>query len=143
MLIVKSSDHFRRVCAFAKAKGPLYEAWLWDRLWYLHTFADRGDKTPDSREGYGFSNCTCDDCLLPPAWPDLVNRKVGVELMYDGAAASFYWIAKRLPGGETMMNGGLIYHGDQTGWREDGQYTDPFSVELCRNPGDNVWSIHT
>jgi hypothetical protein len=129
--------------SFAQAKGPQYEAWLWDRLWYLHTWADRGEMTPAERPAVTAASFNAvNPTPLPPSWHNLVNGKVTVQLMNDFAAASFYWHAVR--GDEIWMNGGLIYHGCQKGWRADDVYSDPLSVQLVatRN-GDNPWSVHT
>lgn len=140
MLVIQSFDHFTRVVTFAQSKGPQHEGWLWDRLWYLHTWADRGEMTPTSRPDV--PRIAVWDLWIAENWGPLVQGKVTAKLMYDGAAASFYWIAVGA-NGETIMNGGLIYHGCQEGWRPDGQYTDPFSVELTRSAGENPWSVHT
>jgi len=66
-----------------------------------------------------------------------------VELGFDFAAASFSLLWKR--NGEVWMNGALVYHGDQTGWREDGSYIEPFSVTLsdASELKERPWQVHT
>ena len=142
MLAIKNQEHFARVLAFAAKKGPQHMDWLTERLWQLHLFFDTAHD--NNREMPVDTTWPAEG--IPLSWRGRVVGGVRVELHYDGAAASFYWLAypntDEQPA-RLMMNGGLIYHGDQTGWREDGQYTDPFSVELTRGPNDNPWSIHT
>jgi len=78
------------------------------------------------------------DYLRTYADPDEKGLCV-VELSPDFAPASFYLLWQK--NGKTWMNGGLIYHGDQTGWKEGGSYVNPLSVNLVSD--DNPWSIHT
>lgn len=66
--------------------------------------------------------------------------KCVVELHHDFAPASFSVLWKK--NGEVWMNGALIYHGDQTGWRDPDAYVDPLSVRVGSSD-DNPWSIHT
>ena len=59
-------------------------------------------------------------------------------LYKDLAPASFEFVIKK--NGETWFSGGLIYHGDQSGWG-DGEGTPVFSVLIGENRGE--WEIHT
>jgi hypothetical protein len=120
MLIIpeRTEAYFRRVVEFACAKG-LAEA-LFERLHYLHTYADH----------------------------ELTGR-VETELLPDFAPASFgftMWWRTKTGDREYLQNGGLVYHGDQSGWRlrDRTPLTAPqptFAVLLC--PSENPWSIHT
>src|SRR5689334_389736 len=93
MLIIRERDqaYFRRVVDFACAKG-LAES-LFAQLLFLHTHGD----------------------------PDATGRSE-VVLSRDFAPASFSlaW-CKPSPNGDkdVLMQGGLIFHGDQSGWRRD------------------------
>jgi hypothetical protein len=137
MLVVKNQEHFDRVMAFARQHGPMHEAWLNAMLWRLHLWGDvdGSDGLPDAPPPTLWVDG------IPQQWAQYVKGRVRCELYYDFAAASFAWTS--FVGDRRDYNGGLIYHGDQTGWREDGGHTDPFSVELTREPMQNPWSIHT
>jgi hypothetical protein len=137
MLVVKNQAHFERVMRFAHANGPKYEAWLNAMLWRLHLWGDvdGAEGLPDAPPATSWIDG------VPVQWAQYVKGRVRCELYSDFACASFGWMS--FVGDRRDYNGGLIYHGDQTGWRDDGGYTDPFSVELSRNLNDNPWSIHT
>jgi hypothetical protein len=61
-----------------------------------------------------------------------------VELYPDIAPYSFFWVWRNTKTGNTIMNGGLIYHGKHDNGGDGGSPT--FSV--CLEP-TNGWSIHT
>lgn len=113
MLEVKCTEYMQRVVAFAEKKGLKKQ--LDERLDYLRTYADHEEK----------GLCR-------------------VELTKDFAPASFNvnWYKKTKNGDYVhWFNGGLIYHGDQTGWDDKGVYRDPFSVRI--GDDENPWDIHT
>lgn len=114
MLEVKCAEHYERVVKFAEAKGLTKQ--LEERLAYLRKYADHEEK----------GLCR-------------------VELHKDFAPASFSvsWFMKNKQTGEYAFfcNGGLIYHGDQSGWDDKGVYVDPLNVVVGEL--DNPWGIHT
>jgi hypothetical protein len=113
MLEIKSQEYYDRVVKFAEAKG--WKKYLDQRLDYLRKYADQEEK----------GLCR-------------------VELYKDSSPASFAirWYKRKEDGTyEYWFNGGLIFHGDQTGWDEKGEYVDPFAVRLVAD--NNPWGIHT
>jgi hypothetical protein len=69
-----------------------------------------------------------------------------IVMTIDFAPASFalVWFMKMADGSyEFFANGALIYHGDQSGWREDSAYVDPLSVAISKPPPDRPWLVHT
>jgi Domain of unknown function (DUF4120) len=113
MLEIKCDDYYKRVVEFAEKKG--LKAKLEERLDYLRKFADHEEK----------GLCK-------------------VELKKDFAPASFSvaWFKKTESGDYVYwFNGGLIFHGDQSGWDDTGTYVDPLSVVVGTD--DNPWGIHT
>ena len=114
MLEIKCDDYFKRVVAFAEKKGLKKQ--LDERLDYLRKYADHEEK----------GLCK-------------------VELTKDFAPASFgvKWFKKNVETGEYVfwINGGLIFHGDQSGWDESGVYVDPLTILIGSH--DNPWGLHT
>jgi hypothetical protein len=130
--------HFEAVCAFAASKGAQHSQWLWEALWQCHTYAEQRDEAP----------------LWPKEYYDLVEGRVRFMLMRDSSPASFYFVVSRLADDDVTyvrwFNGGLIYHGDQSGWTmRDGTVIPPgygvetFSVRLTSGRNENPWSMHT
>ena len=153
MLIIREhvQEHFNKVCAFAALKGAHYSEMLWEQLWYLHTYGDTE---------LGGMDVECPRCSHRfPYNTGPRGRMAGKTrcfLLPDFAPASFEFtihMRKDLndPWCEEfkfMFNGGLIYHGDQSGWiNRDGSIIQPgersetFSVNLVTP--DNPWSVHT
>jgi len=105
---------------------------LWEQLWYLHTWGEQWDSEP----------------AWPKSYDELVSQNKFCHLFDDFAPASFYFEIVNAAEAR-IMNGGLIYHGDQSGWRlgdgkvigEDSPQQDPLSV--CLTTPTNPWSIHT
>jgi hypothetical protein len=141
MLIIHNQEYFDRVMSFARSHGPTHERWLTQALWRLHIWADFNRDRIDDDNLQELLNIGWPASGIPQAWLAMVENKVQVHLHRDFAPASFDWSAYRVGSDRPYFGGGLIYHGDQTGW--DGGYSDPFSVELARDPSDNPWSIHT
>ena len=113
MLEIKNKEYYDQVVAFAEKRG--LKKYLDERLDYLRTYADHEEK----------GLCR-------------------VELTKDFAPASFGvdWYKQKEDGTyQHWLNGGLIFHGDQSGWDEKGEYVDPLSVRLVAD--ENPWSIHT
>lgn len=139
MLIIKDQDYFDQVCRFAAMKGAQHSEWLWEQLWYLHTYADQVGS------GGGVSGNLVEG--PPKDFKEMSPKKKVVNLTRDSAPASFNFVIATAKG-DYWFNGGLIYHGDQTGWeRRDGtimgadEHQPTFSVRI----GDHTspWSIHT
>lgn len=113
MLEIKCDDYFKKVAEFAEKKGlkDKFEK----QVNYLRTYGDK-DQT----------------------------GRFKVILNKDFAPASFSvsWFMKNAQGEyEFFCNGGMIYHGDQSGWDESGQYVDPLNVQLVAT--ENPWVIST
>jgi hypothetical protein len=130
MLTVRNLQHYDRVVAFARARGLLPQ--LFERLWYLHTYAE-----PDRPA----MPATAPSSFDPASWPVVAGRCV-VTLSYDGAPASLSvdW------SGAVNMFGALIFHGSQEGWHASPHtHVETFAVTLAsaRELADNPWSIHT
>lgn len=147
MLIIRENvqEYFYKVCAFAAAKGPEHSFWLWEQLWYLHTWGDReldtqqchrcGETVGPRGKMAGISRCIISADFAPASFGfDIQRRKDPNDPWCED-----FWHA---------FTGGLIYHGDQSGWiNRDGSIIQPgersetFSVNLVQP--DNPWSIHT
>ncbi len=165
-----SIEHFIKVCKFAS--DTQQEEFLWDRLLYLHHFRD--PEIPESRR-YCCELCDFKFISVPnvddaPRCPSCsVGVGLGAEkvdyglrgvtacitrckLSYDGTPASFCFVLEtwaKDTGWRYMMNGGLIYHGRQTGWTlrngyviKDGEGVPSFSVRFG-DDSPNPWSVHT
>jgi hypothetical protein len=146
MLYIRNQEHLNRVLEFAQKKGPKYVAWLNEALLRLHLWADTVEDGMEWNERFTPPEDTVWPAEgIPKSWVARAGDVVHTEIGYDGAAASFSWAAYKTINGERRMciNGGLIFHGEQEDWREDGMYIDPFSVELTREVDQNPWSIHT
>lgn len=139
MLVIKDQVYFNEVCAFAAMKGAQHSEWLWHQLWYLHCYADQ-----ISPDGDASGNRVAGP---PKDFEEMSPKKMVVNLTRDSAPASFGFVIATVTG-DYWFNGGLIYHGDQTGWvRRDGSVIEPgeheptFSVRIGQI--DSPWSIHT
>lgn len=173
-MLVIDSDHsreyFAKVTKFAADTNQ--EEFLWEQLLYLHHFRD--PEITESRK-YWCKTCefpyiagtdqsnvpNCPSCSVgwPRIYSEIEKGRRGAtacitrcKLAYDSAPASFSFLLEtwsRDAGWRFMMNGGLIYHGRQTGWAlrngyiiKDGEGVPNFSVRF----GDdsvNPWSIAT
>lgn len=137
MLEVVDIEYMRKCVAFARAKDRLPA--LLEQLWRLHTFGERGPDRPPE----------CRDLILydVPRWIGHGLTTV-CRLTYDSAPASFgFSISKN---GQHWFSGGLIYHGDQSGWTmRDGRVIPPgygvetFSVSFGVDHAATPWSMHT
>jgi len=141
MLVIKDQEYFDQVCRFAAMKGAQYSEWLWEQLWYLHTYADHLPGEEDRDVG------APPMLHAPRPYDEWCQKKMVVNLTRDSAPASFSFVIATV-GGDYWFNGGLIYHGDQTGWiMRDGHVIGPdehqptFSVRIGQ--ADSPWSIHT
>jgi hypothetical protein len=138
MIEVSNPEYLAKVAAFAESKGLADD--LWRNLYRVHTFFDHTDYAGEP------ALWSPGQTAVPDAWRSYVNGRVTANVSPDFAPASFY-ILWRNPNGSTAMNGGLIYHGDQSGWTlPDGRVIPPghgvetYSVTLAPVSG---WSIHT
>ena len=124
MLVIKDQEYFDQVCRFAAMKGAQYSEWLWQQLWYLHNYADHSEYFTDRIDGYYKS--THGVLAGPPkSFEEMIPKKMLVNLTRDSAPASFSFVIATV-GGDYWFNGGLIYHGDQTGWiMRDGHVIGP------------------
>ena len=155
-LEVINSEHMRKCVAFARTKDMLPQ--LLSQLWRLHTFGERGPDAPPE----------CRNFILHdvPSW---IGHGLGTvcRVFPDSAPASFSFSLSKIvaarqpgdlpprlgehrPGPQHWFSGGLIYHGDQSGWAmSDGRVIPPgygvetFSVAFGVDVNANPWSIHT
>jgi hypothetical protein len=179
MLVIDSDhsrEYFARVTKFAA--DTQQEEFLWDRLLYLHHFRDpeipRARKYwcrtcefgyiagPGDAEASNWEDAVpaCPSCHVgkPKFRSKVIEGDRGMtagitrcKLCYDSAPASFSFILDTWTDGawRFMMNGGLIYHGRQTGWAlrngyviKDGEGVPNFSVRFG-DDSPNPWSVHT
>jgi len=134
-LCVVDQQYFDQVCRFAEQKGMSEN--LWQKLWYLHRYHDAAGLTrPEPRSAV-----------------QMVLGQTRCRLLRDWAPASFaFEMELRRPEGASLpatwqpwFNGGLIFHGDQTGWLDESgevlkSAVPTFSVTLNRTDG---WAVHT
>jgi hypothetical protein len=153
MLIIEGAlvkEHFVTVLAFAHSKGEKHVRWFWEQMWKLHTFGN------ELKKELGLTVLLDRDNLdgltaVPPEWNYLVKNKQAMVLFKDSAPASFNFNYIDVESGRTRFNGGLVYHGDQSGWvMPNGQVIPPghgvetFSVNIePMNEYTNPWSMHT
>lgn len=137
-LVISDPDYLAKVLAFADRKG--LRAQLLDQLWFLHAWAERDGATPEHAPTYDG-----DGREFPPAsWTLPLAGKNVCTLRRDSSPASFMFAMSR------GLTGGLIYHGDQSGWvMPSGVEIPPgygvetfcvaFGVDIKKTP----WSVHT
>lgn len=133
MLDIRNLDYFARVVRFARETSQLDH--LTDVLWYLHTYAERTQSTPDRAPD------PVSEAGIPASWAaHATGKRCTCDLWPDFAVASFSFALS------IGLHGGLIYHGSQRGWLDSTgkpieHYQDPFTVRIGDNP--NPWSVHT
>lgn len=144
MLAVLNPDYLKRVMKFARDKNLMPA--LMRELWHLHTYACHDDEDIPAFD----PNMPLDfaPALLPPSWSHY-GRRTSCNLGWDGAPASFS-ISMHRKDGSYWFNGGLIYHGDQSGWvMSDGTVIPPgygvetWSVAFGVDTKARPWSLHT
>lgn len=172
-----SIEYFTKVTKFAA--DTQQDEFLWERLLWLHHFRDPeiprarkywcrtcefpyiADPGDDEHDAWEDRVPACPSCSVgkPRIRSQIIENDRGMtacitrcKLSYDSAPASFSFVLdtwSKDTGWRYMMNGGLIYHGRQTGWTlrngyviKDGEEVPSFSVRFG-DDSPNPWSVHT